>query len=103
MAAYELHIEKNGGISLESWLEICESDSTLTHEKTINASNLNTREVISMASEGMCVWSAEGSQTTFDYRSGKISFSHSNDALLKAKEIASKLKGAIIGDEGETY
>jgi len=103
MAAYELHIEKKGGISLESWLEVCESDSTLTHEKTISITNPNTGEVISMEAEGMCVWVGEGSQTTFDYRSGKISFSHSDDALLKAKEIASKLKATIIGDEGETY
>lgn len=103
MAAYELHIEKKGGVSLESWLAICESDSTLTHEKTISITNPYTGEVFSMEAEGMCVWGSEGSQTIFDYRSGKISFSHSDDALLKAKEIASKLKATIIGDEGETY
>jgi hypothetical protein len=103
MAAYELHIEKKNGISLESWLEICEADLTLTHEKVISVKNPNTGEVISMEAEGMCVWGAEGSQTTFNYRSGKISFSHSDGVLLKAKEIASKLKATIIGDEGETY
>ncbi|WP_444995506.1 hypothetical protein [Aliikangiella sp. IMCC44359] len=103
MAVHELHIENQEGISLESWLEICEVDSTLTHEKTISVKNPNTGELLSIEAEGMCVWRAEGFQTTFDYRSGKISFSHSDDALLKAKEIASKLKATIIGDEAETY
>jgi hypothetical protein len=55
MAAYELQIEKKGGISLETWLEICESDAILTHEKTIRVSNPNTGEVISMEAKGMCV------------------------------------------------
>ena len=103
MAAYELHIEKKGGISLESWLEVCKSDSTLIHKQAISVTNPSTNEVISMEAQGLCVWGVEGSQTSFDYRSGKISFGHSDDALIEAKEIASKLKATIIGDEGETY
>lgn len=103
LAAYELHIEKKDGITLLIWLELCESDSTLTHKKTISLTNPKTNEVISIESDGMCVWEAKGSHSSFDFRNGKISFKHSDDALIKAKEIASKLKANIIGDEGENY
>lgn len=101
--AYELHIEMKGGILLENWLELCESDSTLTHKKSINITNPNTNEVIFIQAEGICILVDEGPLATFDFRSGKISFRYSDDALIKAKEIALKLNAIIIGDEGETY
>jgi len=103
MAGYELHIEKKGGISLESWLQLCESDPSLTYENSISFTNPHTKEVITIDGEGMCVWGVEGSRTTFDFRTDKISFKYSDDALVKAKEIAIKLKATIRGDEGERY
>lgn len=110
--AYEIHILSTTGttcnasaISLEEWEAFCANDPSLRLETEVVAINPKTGATITISGIASAVWSSPQTQQQyrFDYRQGRISFVHSDEAIPKAKEIAQVLGARIEGDEGEAY
>lgn len=109
---YQLHIvrydeerNKEIAISREDWLALCAKDSSLERKELMSRKNPDTGEVITMSALEVAIWRAPDTQAEYllDYRRGKISFTYSEKALIKALEIALELDAIIVGEEGERY
>jgi hypothetical protein len=74
-------------------------------ETEVVAINPKTGATITLNGLASAVWSSPQTQQQyrFDYRQGRISFVHSDEAIAKAKEIAQAFGARIEGDEGEPY
>jgi hypothetical protein len=110
--AYEIHVLRTTGttdhasaISLEEWESLCANDPSLRLETGVIATNPKTGATITLSELASAVWSSPQTQQEyrFDYRQGRISFVHSDEAIAKAKEIAQAFGARIEGDEGEAY
>ena len=108
--AYEIHILSTTGttgnasaISLEEWESLCANDPSLRLETEVVAMNPKTGATITLSGLASAVWSSPQTQQEyrFDYRQGRISFVHSDEAIAKAKEIVQAFGARIEGDEGD--
>ncbi|WMN18585.1 MULTISPECIES: hypothetical protein [Pseudomonas] len=103
--AYEIHIVRSTEIALEEWQLLCTSDPSLRLENELARKNPVTGETIVSSGKNSATWTdpLTQQQYIFDYRRRQISFAYSNEAIIKAKEIATALAASIEGDEGEAY
>ena len=112
--SYDIHITKANNwvesnknpISLNEWHSYIEKDKSLTLEPESVAINPVTKEEIRMKNPGLAIWKnpKNGKEYGFDYRNGKISFRYTDEeAIKKAKEIASHFGAVVQGDEEEKY
>lgn len=114
--AYSLHIIKSqysweaneNPIKLEEWIELVKTDSQMKMKSEFEGINPRTKEKIIIKLRDTAVWLFKNEnieyEVPFTYKKGAISVSHTDDNVIeKMKEIAEKLNGRVVGDEGEEY
>ncbi|MDP4146825.1 MAG: hypothetical protein Q8936_20515 [Bacillota bacterium] len=114
--SYSIHIiksqypweAKDNPITLEEWTKLVEIDPEMKMKCEFEGINPRTREKIIIKLENTAVWMHECEATIYEvpftYNRGKISVSDSDEYVIKKmKEIATKLSGRVVGDEGEEY
>jgi hypothetical protein len=101
-ANYSLHITN---VELNDWLELCDTDTSLELKNTFETVNPKTGEKIVIQTKNSCLWvdPSTNKEYWFYFSINEIVFGTQSPQIIKAKEIANKLKSIIVGDEGEKY
>lgn len=108
---YSVHVKRTSNenpITLEEWFNYINNDQGLEYIERIETKNPLTGEIISLVGQGMAIWKTENEgeryEITFDFRQDKISARYVAEfQIKKMKEIACRLHGIVVGDEGEEY
>ncbi len=102
VARYSLHIEN---VTLKDWMELCYEDPSLEPKNTFETVNPKTGEKIVIQTKNSCLWVDPGTNKGywFYFSKNEIVFGAQSPQIIKAKEIANKLKTIIVGDNGEKY